>query len=117
VNGKPIVLLLPRSAEICHIFSVTLGGPMAMKSDIEPSGAFQALIARTAHVRIAIPSWRWSVIDLRTDQRQPQTLSREEIVSLFEGELGRKRRRPQLTEREESDKAQAGSIRRALYPS
>ncbi len=90
---------------------------MAMKSDIEPLGALHALIARTAHVRIAVPSWRWSVIDFRPEARKVPRLSREEIVSLFEGELGPRRRRPQLTEREENDKARAGSIRKALYPS
>ena len=90
---------------------------MAMKTDIEPLGVLNALIARTGHLRIAVPSWRWSVRDFLPEPKKAPKLSREEIVSLFEGELGNRRRRPELTEAEKSERARAGSIRRALYPS
>ena len=90
---------------------------MAMKTDIEPLGTLHSLIARTGQLRIAVPSWRWSVIEFLPEARKAPKLSREEIVSLFEGELRSKRRRPQLTEREQNEQAHAGDIRRALYPS
>ena len=66
--------------------------------------------------RIAIPSWR-RVGEVRPQIVEEPTLSREEIQSLFHGELnGKVRRKPVLTEREEEEKRLSRKLRAALYP-
>ncbi|MCB2128474.1 MAG: hypothetical protein KDE03_05200 [Rhodobacteraceae bacterium] len=70
-------------------------------------------------LRIAVPSWR--VVGIHPESAatpEPRrTLSREEVQTLFQGELKPKpRRKSALTEREEQEKRLAGRIRRALYP-
>ncbi|MFZ5708506.1 MAG: hypothetical protein ACOY4T_02300 [Pseudomonadota bacterium] len=86
---------------------------MAMKSDEDMPSRHAGLASRVARLRIAVPSWRFVGFPPRPGP-EASRLSREEIVSLFERELGRRRRA--LTESEQRQSELARSIRRALYP-
>lgn len=68
--------------------------------------------------RIAVPAWRTVGSGTATEPvAEPSTLSREEIQSLFHGELaGRLRLKSGLTAREEQERSLARRIRAALYP-
>lgn len=69
--------------------------------------------------RIAVPAWRTVGINANAEPvTEIPTLSREEIQSLFHGELAdRVRRKSVLTAREEQERSLARRIRSALYPS
>lgn len=69
-------------------------------------------------LRIAVPAWRRVGINTNAEPVAEQpTLSREEIQSLFHGELAdRLRRKSGLTAREEQERSLARRIRAALYP-
>lgn len=68
-------------------------------------------------LRIAVPSFRAFGVHPAPEPEPGAILSREELQSLFQGELGpRARKRSALSEREEQQKRQAGRIRSALYP-
>ena len=70
----------------------------------------------SSYLRIAIPSWR-RVGDVVPKDEEP-SVSREEILALFHGELsGPARRKSALTAREEHEKRMSHRLRAALYPS
>lgn len=82
------------------------------------AGSNGSPMAFPRYLRIAVPSWRSVGINTRAEPGEDlPVLSREEIQSLFHGELtGRVRRRSGLTLREEQEKSLAKRIRAALYP-
>lgn len=69
-------------------------------------------------LRIAIPSWRAIGIQYQPEpEEQPASLSREEIQTLFQGELSpNARKRNPLTDWEMQEKSLAEKLRLALYP-
>ncbi len=71
-----------------------------------------------SYLRIAVPTWRSIGIHHQPEPVAEQpTVSREELQSLFHGELnGRAKKKSKLTPREEQEKTLAKRIRRALYP-
>lgn len=73
------------------------------------------LSAPRSFLRIAIPSWRFVGIHIEPDP-EPETLSKEELQTLFRGELAPKAKKRVLTESEEREKSIANRIRQALYP-
>ncbi|WP_347310061.1 hypothetical protein [Defluviimonas sp. SAOS-178_SWC] len=92
---------------------------MTMKS-LAVSGPdyVSSVVSVPSYLRIAVPSWR-SVGNQQLPEpvvEQP-TVSREELQSLFQGELNvRSKKKSKLTAREEQEKTLAKRIRRALYP-
>ncbi|MFN0113063.1 MAG: hypothetical protein ACKVPY_00120 [Paracoccaceae bacterium] len=88
---------------------------MAMSSDLDAATGPQRAAGRLAHIRIAIPSFRWMGAE-SWRRSAPALLSREELLSIFGGEFTRLRQRPKLTEREKHEREIARSIRQALYP-
>lgn len=81
-------------------------------------GTLMSVLPVPASFRIAVPSWRAVGINTNAEPAaEHPALSREEIQSLFHGELnGRVRRKSGLTPREEQEKSLARRIRSALYP-
>lgn len=81
-------------------------------------GTLMSVLPVPASFRIAVPSWRAVGINTNPEPvAELPALSREEIQSLFQGELnGRVRRKSGLTPREEQEKSLALRIRSALYP-
>lgn len=81
-------------------------------------GTLMSVLPVPSSFRIAVPSWRSVGINTNAAPvAEHPALSREEIQSLFHGELnGRVRRKPGLTPREEQEKSLARRIRSALYP-
>lgn len=77
-----------------------------------------SLWSAPSFLRIAIPSWRAIGIQYRPEPEEPPaSLSREEIQSLFQGELSpASRKRNPLTDWELQEKSLAGKLRQALYP-
>ncbi len=86
--------------------------------DVAQSSFGAAIFSAPSLLRIAIPSWRSIGIQYRpADEDDTASLSREEIQSLFQGELSPKaRKRQTLTDRELQEKSLADKLRRALYP-
>lgn len=66
-------------------------------------------------LRIAVPSWSFLGRSTKEAEPEPNRLSREEIMNLFQGELRAGKAR-KLTEAEQRDQDMQDSIRRALYP-
>src|SRR5690606_15675976 len=93
---------------------------MSMKSlaDAMPGTRVSALPVPAA-VSMALPPCRTGGVNTNAEPvAEVPTLSREEIQSLFHGELAdRVRRRSALTAREEQERSLARRIRAALYPS
>lgn len=92
---------------------------MSMKSlAVAMPGTLMSVLPVPGSFRIAVPSWR--AVGINTNAApvlEHPALSREEIQTLFHGELnGRVRRKPGLTPREEQEKSLAMRIRSALYP-
>lgn len=81
-------------------------------------GTLMSVLPVPSSFRIAVPSWRSVGINTAPEPvAEASGLSREEIQSLFHGELnGRVRRKPGLTPREEQEQSLAMRIRLALYP-
>lgn len=81
-------------------------------------GTLMSVLPVPASFRIAVPAWR--SVGINTDPvpvDETPALSREEIQSLFHGELAdRMRRKSGLTPREEQERSIARRIRSALYP-
>ncbi|MDH5530473.1 MAG: hypothetical protein OEY05_10570 [Paracoccaceae bacterium] len=68
-------------------------------------------------LRIAIPSWRSVGLPQHSEPEPEKLLSREEIQSLFKGDLDpRNKKRSALTSREEQERSLALRLRKALYP-
>lgn len=86
--------------------------------DVAQSSFGAALLSAPSFLRIAIPSWRTIGIQYRpATEEEAASLSREEIQSLFHGELNPKgRKRHILTDWEQQEKSLADKLRRALYP-
>lgn len=86
--------------------------------DVAQSSFGAAILSAPSFLRIAIPSWRAIGIQYRpADEDETASLSREEIQSLFQGELSPKgRKRHMLTDWEQREKSLADKLRRALYP-
>lgn len=86
--------------------------------DVAQSTFGAALLSAPSFLRIAIPSWRAIGIQYRPETPDEETtLSREEIQSLFHGELSpNARKRAVLTDWEQQEKSLAGKMRQALYP-
>ncbi len=76
------------------------------------------VVSAQSRLRIAIPTWRSIGIHHQPEPVVEQPiLSREELQSLFHGELnGKAKKKSKLTAREEQEKSLAKRIRRALYP-
>lgn len=86
--------------------------------DVAQSSFGSAILSAPSFLRIAIPSWRAIGIQYRPEPVEESTsLSREEIQSLFRGELnpnaGKHRN---LTDWEQQEQSLADRMRRALYP-
>lgn len=81
-------------------------------------GSLKAMLPLPSPLRIAIPAWRMVGINMNpAPVDKTPVLSREEIQSLFHGELApRTRRTCGLTAREEQERSLARRIRSALYP-
>ncbi|KAB2884781.1 MAG: hypothetical protein F9K34_07675 [Albidovulum sp.] len=93
---------------------------MSMKSlAVAMPGTLMSVLPVPASFRIAVPAWRTGGGNTNAEPvAEVPTLSREEIQSLFHGELAdRVRRRSALTVREEQERSLARRIRAALYPS
>lgn len=88
---------------------------MTPNSDHGRATADTTLQNARSFLRIAIPSWRFVGIHLERDA-EPETVSREEIQTLFQGELASRARKRKLTEQEERDQSVANRLRQALYP-
>jgi hypothetical protein len=76
-----------------------------------------SIFSTPSYLRIAIPSWRFVGIRLVRKPApgpKPSGLSREEIQTLFDGDLNPKTQR-KLTEFEEREQALQSRIRDALY--
>jgi hypothetical protein len=86
--------------------------------DVAQSSFGSAILSAPSLLRIAIPSWRAIGIQYRpAPVEETASLSREEIQSLFQGELSpNARRRQSLTDWEQQEKSLADRMRRALYP-
>lgn len=90
--------------------------------EVDQSSFGAAIFSAPSLLRIAIPSWRSIGIQYRPADEDDtvslsRSLSREEIQSLFRGELSPKaRNRQTLTDRELQEKSLADKLRRALYP-
>lgn len=89
---------------------------MTMQTEITGSAGSAEGFGFFPYFRIAIPSWRFSrAVSIASEPKSP-TLSREEIVRIFDGDLKEiRRRRRKLTELEESEQALSSRIRSALY--
>ncbi len=85
---------------------------------VSQSGFGASIFSAPSFLRIAIPSWRSIGIQYRPEPVEESTaLSREEIQSLFKGELSSKSApRNPLTDGEEREKSLAEKMRQALYP-
>jgi hypothetical protein len=85
---------------------------------VSQSGYGASMFSAPSFLRIAIPSWRSIGIQYRAEPvEQSTSLSREEIQSLFHGELSQKSaKRSPLTDGEEREKSLAEKMRQALYP-
>lgn len=81
-------------------------------------GSLRAVLPLPSSLRIAVPAWRTVGISINpAPVDETPILSREEIQSLFHGELAsRTRRNSGLTAREEQERSLARRIRSALYP-
>lgn len=92
---------------------------MSMKSlAVSVPDYANTVVSAESYLRIAVPTWRSIGIHHQPEPvvEQP-TVSREEIQSLFHGELnGKAKKKSKLTAREEQEKSLARRIRRALYP-
>lgn len=87
-----------------------------MKDMAVPQSSYAPIFSAPSFLRIAIPSWRSIGIQYRPEPApEPASLSREEIQSLFHGELKPASRR-KLTEGEEREQSLADRMRKALYP-
>ena len=88
---------------------------MTMRPEPDFAMAYGGIISMRSRLRIAIPSFR--LVARREEPRapEPQGLSREELMTLFQGELCLPRAR-KLTDAETRDQALACAFRRALYP-
>jgi hypothetical protein len=76
-----------------------------------------SIFSTPSYLRIAIPSWRFVGIRLErkpAPEQKPSGLSREEIQTLFHGDLNPRTQR-KLTEFEEREQALQTRIRDALY--
>lgn len=92
---------------------------MLFKSLASSAPDFAAsLLSAPSFLRIAVPSWRSVGINTKVEaETDAQKLSREEIQSLFHGELnGRTPGKRRLTKVEERETHLADRIRHALYP-
>lgn len=90
---------------------------MAIRLLAANAPGYGALLSAPSYFRIAVPSFRAFGVHPAPEPEPEVILSREELQSLFQGELGpRVRKRPSLTEREEQQKHLARRIRHALYP-
>ncbi len=88
-----------------------------MKDMAVPPSSYAPIFSAPSFLRIAIPSWRSIGIQYRPEPvAEPASLSREEIQSLFHGELRPASRAPKLTEAEEREQSLADRMRKALYP-
>lgn len=88
-----------------------------MKDLALSQSSYVPMFSAPSFLRIAIPSWRAIGIQYRPEpEEETATLSREEIQSLFDGELRPKAQRRRLTEWEEREKSLAQRMREALYP-
>ena len=99
--------------------SGSLGGSYTMKElVVSQSGYGTSMFSAPSFLRIAIPSWRSIGIQYRPEPVEESTsLSREEIQSLFKGELSSKSApRNPLTDGEVREKSLAEKMRQALYP-
>lgn len=96
---------------------VPWGGSMAIRLLAANLPGYGAEVSAPSYFRIAVPSFRSFGVHPAPEPEPEAILSREELQSLFQGELGpRVRKRGVLTEREEQQKHQARRIRHALYP-
>ncbi len=87
-----------------------------MTPNVNYNGASDAtLSASRSLLRIAIPSWRFVGIHVEPEP-EPETVSREELQTLFHGELSPKAQKRLLTDQETAEKSLADRIRQALYP-
>lgn len=86
--------------------------------DVAQPGYGMPVFSAPSFLRIAIPTWRSLGIQYRADTEvEPASLSREEIQSLFHGELSQKStKRCVLTDAEAREKSLAEKLRQALYP-
>lgn len=86
--------------------------------DVSQSGYGVPMFSAPSFLRIAVPTWRSFGIHYRAETvAEPPSLSREEIQSLFRGELSQKSaRRCVLTDAEAREKSLAEKLRQALYP-
>lgn len=86
--------------------------------DVSQSGYGAPMFSAPSFLRIAVPTWRSLGIHYRPDPvAEPPSLSREEIQSLFHGELSQKSsKRCVLTAAEARQKSLAEKLRQALYP-
>ncbi len=76
-----------------------------------------SIFSTPSYLRIEIPSWRFVGIRLErkpVPEEKPSGLSREEIQTLFQGDLNPKAKR-KLTDYEEREQALQSRIRDALY--
>lgn len=92
---------------------------MSFKSLAMSAPDFAAsVLSAPSFLRIAVPSWRAVGISMQVEpEPEAPTLSREEIQSLFYGELnGSMPGKRKLTRAEEREKNLAERIRQALYP-
>ena len=81
-------------------------------------GSFLSAFPIPGRFRIAIPSWRSVGIDVRAENADEPSVSREELQSLFHGELnGKVSKKSTLTALEEREASLSKRIRSALYPS
>ncbi|MGB3317275.1 MAG: hypothetical protein WBB85_23050 [Albidovulum sp.] len=88
---------------------------MTPSMEFSSTSADATLTAPRSFLRIAIPSWRFVGIHIEPDA-EPVTLSKEELQTLFRGELSSRSKKRVLTENEEQEQSVADRIRRALYP-
>ncbi|HQU68646.1 MAG TPA: hypothetical protein PLI43_10665 [Albidovulum sp.] len=86
--------------------------------DVAQSSFGSAIFSAPSFLRIAIPSWRAIGIQYQPEPVEEGTsLSREEIQSLFRGELNPNAgKRQNLTDWEQQEQSLADRMRRALYP-
>ncbi len=88
-----------------------------MKDLAVTQSSYASIFSAPSFLRIAIPSWRSIGIQYRPEPKEePTSLSREEIQTLFRGELTPKSPRRQLTDWEEGEQSLAERMREALYP-
>lgn len=91
---------------------------MMKELDVAQSGYGMPVFSAPSFLRIAVPTWRSFGIHYRAEPvAEPSSLSREEIQSLFHGELSqRSAKRCVLTDAEVREKSLAEKLRQALYP-